>query len=235
MSKKAKSIEGNEVRGAFPEVGISTATDLITVRQLHAVTDECADEFSDNPIDCADSESSDNSTIFIRKQLRTQRLITDLDESDEEDYVLWSDFDVRRTNNEFEGSPGPNVFPEDIKSVKDIVELFIGNDLFESISNETNKYYIQNCDRRKVDKKNVKFVNVTAVELKKWFGLVILMGIVKKAKIDDYWSTNPLLETPIFRKTMSRNRFRQILSFIHFSDNDNKPDNADRLFKVQPL
>ena len=34
---------------------------------------------------------------------------------------------------------------------------------------------------------------------------------------------------------MSRNRFRQILSFLHFSDNNNKPDNADRLFKVQPI
>ncbi|KAI4482022.1 hypothetical protein M0804_009041 [Polistes exclamans] len=73
--------------------------------------DEGADEYSNNPIVCADSKSSDNSTIFLRKQLRTQRLITDSDKSDEEEYVLWSYFDVRWTNNnEFEESPGPNVF-----------------------------------------------------------------------------------------------------------------------------
>lgn len=53
--------------------------------------------------------------------------------------------------------------------------------------------------------------------------------------MDDYWSTNPLLETPIFGKTMPRNRFRQILSFLHFSDNNNKPDSGDRLFKVQTI
>nr|XP_012148632.1 PREDICTED: piggyBac transposable element-derived protein 4-like [Megachile rotundata] len=127
----------------------------------------------------------------------------------------------------------PNIFPKDTKNIEDIVELYIGNDLFEYISSETNKYYSQNCNRRKVDKKNPKFVDLTAPELRKWFGLTILMGIVKKARIDDYWSTNPLIDTPIFRKTMSRNRFRQILSFLHFSDNNNKPDNADRLFKVQ--
>ena len=34
---------------------------------------------------------------------------------------------------------------------------------------------------------------------------------------------------------MSRNRFRQILSFLHFAVNSNIPDNADRLFKVQGI
>ncbi|XP_047360348.1 piggyBac transposable element-derived protein 4-like isoform X2 [Vespa velutina] len=210
------------------------------------IYDECADVLSDVPDDFADweeddgyqkneseAESSEDSEIPTRKIRRTLQLPTDSDESDKEDSAQWSDFDLPRTNNKFEGSPGPNIFPKDTQSVEDIVELYIGNDLFEYISNETNKYYSQNCNKRKLDKKNPKFVDVTALELRKWFGLVILMGIVKKARIDDYWSTNPLIDTPIFRKTMSRNRFKQILSFLHFSDNNKKPDNADRLFKVQ--
>ena len=53
--------------------------------------------------------------------------------------------------------------------------------------------------------------------------------------MDEYWFTNPLIETPIFSKTMSRNRFRQILTFIHFANNANMPYNANRLFKVQYL
>ncbi|XP_046837222.1 piggyBac transposable element-derived protein 4-like [Vespa crabro] len=81
------------------------------------------------------------------------------------------------------------------------------------------------------DKKSAKFFNVMAVELKKWFGLTILMGIVKIPRIEDYWATNPFLETPIFDKTMSRYRFWQILSFLHFSDNSKIPANADQLFK----
>lgn len=59
------------------------------------------------------------------------------------------------------------------------------------------------------------------------------MGLVRKAKINNYWSTNECIEKPIFSKTMSRNRFRQILQYLHFNDNDNIPAEADRLFKVQ--
>ena len=212
-----------------------------------AVYEECADDLSDVPIDIADweedvadstkeseAESSD-SEVFTRRIRRTLRLPSDSDESEEDDSVPWSDADLPRTNEEFEGFPGPNVFPEETQCVEDIVELFIGKDLFEHISSETNKYYDQNCHRRKIGKKSAKFVSVTATELRKWFGLAILMGIVKKAKIDDYWSTNPLIETPIFRKTMTRNRFRQTLSYLHFSNNNDKPDNAGRLFKVQPI
>ncbi|XP_043501577.1 piggyBac transposable element-derived protein 4-like [Polistes fuscatus] len=44
--------------------------------------------------------------------------------------------------------------------------------------------------------------------------------------MEDYWSTNPLMKTPIFSKTMSRNRFRQILTYIHFANNANTPTNG---------
>ncbi|XP_015189652.1 PREDICTED: piggyBac transposable element-derived protein 4-like [Polistes dominula] len=53
--------------------------------------------------------------------------------------------------------------------------------------------------------------------------------------MEDYWSTNPLIETQIFSKTMSRNRFRQILTYIHFANNANTPTNGNRLFKIQYL
>ena len=72
-------------------------------------------------------------------------------------------------------SPGPNVFPRDVQNVEDVAKLFIGNDLFQFINIETNRYYEQNSNRRKQDKKSAKFVDVTAGELKKWFALVILM------------------------------------------------------------
>ena len=41
------------------------------------------------------------------------------------------------------------------------------------------------------------------------------MGHVRKDHIKDYWSTDPYLETPIFSKVMSRNRFQQILQLLH--------------------
>ena len=177
------------------------------------IRDECVDILSDVPSEFEDCEeleditssekeneatSSDESEIYRRRIRRTLPLPSDTEESDEDNSREWSDFDLpRNNNNAFEGSSGPNVLPKDANNIEDVVELFIGNDLFEFISTETNRYYDQNFTRRKPDKKSAKFFNVTAVELKKWL-LIILMGIVKKPKIDDYWSTNPLLETPIF-------------------------------------
>lgn len=122
-------------------------------REDTIIRDECADSLSDVPLEFLDCEemgditssekqskveSSDDSEIRRRRIQRTLPLPSDTEESDEDISGDWSDFDLPRNNNEFEGSPGPNVFPRDIKNVEDVVELFIGHDLFEFISTETN-------------------------------------------------------------------------------------------------
>ncbi|XP_065652956.1 piggyBac transposable element-derived protein 4-like [Hydra vulgaris] len=66
------------------------------------------------------------------------------------------------------------------------------------------------------------------------------MGIVHKPNLNMYWSTDDLYWTPIFSKTMSRDRFKVILKFLHFNNNNdpnlilNDP-NRDRLHKVRPF
>ena len=49
------------------------------------------------------------------------------------------------------------------------------------------------------------------------------MGHIDKDKPQDYWSTDELIETQIFRKIMQRDRFFEILKFLHFLNNDEKP------------
>ena len=66
-----------------------------------------------------------------------------------------------------------------------------------------------------------------------------MTGLVSKPSIESYWSTLPILYTPIFSQIMPRNRFQALLRFWHCSDNSHEPacnsPNRDGLFKIGPL
>ena len=84
---------------------------------------------------------------------------------------------------------------------------------------ETNRYQEQNPLGERINM--AKWSDVTSDELLKFFALTILMGHMRKGCLEDYWSTNPMLVTAIFHQTMTRNRYLQILRFLHFEDNNN--------------
>ena len=69
------------------------------------------------------------------------------------------------------------------------------------------------------------FVDVTVEELYSFLALVLAMPHTKKQVMCKYWSLDEVDETPL--KYMSRNRFRQILQFLHFRNNEN-PNENDR-------
>ena len=70
-------------------------------------------------------------------------------------------------------------------------------------------------------------------ELRTFLGVSVLMGHVRKGDIQDYWSTDPLLSTPIFPQTMTRNRYLQILRYLHFVNNAEL--NTHPLAKIKPV
>jgi len=53
----------------------------------------------------------------------------------------------------------------------------------------------------------------------------------KKLEINENWSTDPLLMSPIFSKIMSRDKYLLILRVLHFNNNENQIS-GDRLFKL---
>lgn len=66
------------------------------------------------------------------------------------------------------------------------------------------------------------------------FGLVLLMGLVKKPTLRSYWSTESIFSTPIFNQTIGRDRFFTHLGAIHFVNNtDDRNDN--KMFKLGPV
>ncbi|CAF1322499.1 unnamed protein product [Rotaria sordida] len=77
-------------------------------------------------------------------------------------------------------------------------------------------------------------VPITCNEIKKIFAICIHMEMIRKRRILDYWSTDPLLSTPIFhsKNYLSRNRFFEILRFLRFADYEKMVD-SDRLRKIR--
>ena len=71
-------------------------------------------------------------------------------------------------------------------------------------------------------------------ELKVFFATCIMVGIVRKPDVMMYWSRNSMVETPLFSKTISRDRCRKLRKNLHFRYNT-LDDESDRLFKIKPL
>ena len=75
--------------------------------------------------------------------------------------------------------------------------------------------------------------------MKKFFALVIAMGLLTQMDVSEYWTVNPVTATPFFPSVMSRDRFLLLLTFINLNDNKEYilrgTEGHDPLFKLGPL
>ena len=79
----------------------------------------------------------------------------------------------------------------------------------------------------------------TKEEIRHFIGMIQVMGVHQLPSVFDYWSQNPFLRTPRITKGMPRDRFLQILRYLHLNDNAKMPPRNhpqyDKLYKVQPF
>ena len=137
---------------------------------------------------------------------------------------------------EFTGEPGVNVNLRNDAPLSDFLNLFINDEDFALMATETNRYYSQIRLRNRENVKPNARYETSANEIKQFLGLTLNMGIVEKPSIRSYWSNDSLIETPIFHKTMSRDRYLNLLTFSHITDNEQAVprghDDYNPLFKV---
>jgi len=101
--------------------------------------------------------------------------------------------------------------------------------LVSEIVHQTNIYVEQIRDAH--PKKMNDWKEVTTAVLWRFFGLHLLMELIKKPTIKDYWTTNPFLKTPIFGQMMNRNTFESIFRGLHVANNLN-PIPKNRFWKL---
>ena len=113
--------------------------------------------------------------------------------------------------------------------------LFFTHFVFDLIVEQTNLYYMQ---VNAAKPSPMIWFDTCVEEMQAFFGVIIAMGVVRMPEFDDYWSTDPIFRNSWFSSIFSRDRFKQILRYLHCADNSKRPDrNAPgyKLFKVQAL
>ncbi|GFS93137.1 piggyBac transposable element-derived protein 4 [Trichonephila clavipes] len=121
--------------------------------------------------------------------------------------------------------------------------LMLTDEILAVLVEETNRYAFDllNLHGESSDKRKhaSSWKPTDKNEILKFLGHILLMGHIEKDSIQDYWTTDNLIETPIFREVMPRDRFLMILKFLHFSDNSLKESRDsptyDRLWKIRKV
>ena len=105
---------------------------------------------------------------------------------------------------------------------------FFDDELIKHIADQTNLYSVQ-CTG--------KSINVNENEIEQYFGILILMSVIKLPQVRMYWSEETRI--PGIADMMSINRFEKIRQYFHCNDNSVCPSksdqNYDKLFKARPV
>lgn len=118
----------------------------------------------------------------------------------------------------------------------DVYNRFLDDEILELIVLETNRFATQILQQKRHSRSSRinKWRPTNKVEMRKFFGIVMYMGIVKYPKISDYWRNHIFYKQSVVSKVMSRNRFQLLLQLIHFADNETG-DKENRLYKISNI
>lgn len=119
---------------------------------------------------------------------------------------------------EYDGDPTINV-PVTAETPTDFYKLFVTEEIIDKMVSETNKYaenYINNSQVNTKPKSRVKAWTPTdPQEMKRFLGLLMVMGLVKVPHINDYWSKKSVYKNDYIISIMKRDRFLLLLKCWH--------------------
>ena len=95
-------------------------------------------------------------------------------------------------------------------SIANMFRLFFSMEFLTRIVNATNDYARSEREANP-ERHRSAWMPLDVPSLTKFISLTFLMGIVRKARIKDYWNQAPEIVTPYFPQVMTRDRFTSIL------------------------
>lgn len=98
--------------------------------------------------------------------------------------------------------------------IVDFFKLFFSQYFLQRIINATNTYAGQQR-AAEPEKHKGKWTDIEIPEMIKFFTLTMLMGLIRKPRIKDYWTRLECISTPFFTSIMRRDRFVAILRYVY--------------------
>lgn len=125
--------------------------------------------------------------------------------------------------------------PDDVKTPEDFYRLLITDDFLDKIVIETNIYAEKTISATELKPKSrlKSWKPVDREEMRKFFGVLLVMGLVRLPRMNDYWSQNAMYRNNYIVSVMTRDRFQMILKFWHFSRQDQDESSGDKLYKIR--
>ncbi|XP_035731241.1 piggyBac transposable element-derived protein 3-like [Vespa mandarinia] len=186
------------------------------------------------------SESDEDVIVFPRRRINvidSDRKFNTQSSSDEEDAepqrIIWQPLSQTNNNSCYRPWKGdcPNV-PEVLHSPMTNFRQLFDKEIISNIVDYTNMYALQ-CDPAKP-------IAVSVNEIEQFFGCCFFMSIYGLPRTEMYWNLKTSMSAVADEATMSRTRWREIKSKIHFSRKlrANATNNAkmtDSLQKIRPI
>ncbi len=130
---------------------------------------------------------------------------------------------------DFYGLQGLNPEFDQATTVSDFVNLFLTEELINTLATNTNiraEIYQRENEHEITEKSRANtWRPVTINEMKKCIAIILLSGILKKPRLNAYWSTNDMILTPFFHSclfcfSLYHHKNKNYLLDIHASAND---------------
>ncbi|XP_049313796.1 piggyBac transposable element-derived protein 3-like [Bactrocera dorsalis] len=106
------------------------------------------------------------------------------------------------------------------------LEKFFDDELIEHIINESRRYAIF------LGKPNPQ---ITSAELKVFIAILLVSGYNGRSTFKSFWSVDNDMRNEMVYLAMRRNRFEEILRFLHFEDSCKKITDGDKMWKLRSL
>ncbi|XP_066250972.1 piggyBac transposable element-derived protein 4-like [Euwallacea similis] len=131
--------------------------------------------------------------------------------------------------------PGLLVDVNNSKKPIDYFNLLATDDFFDMLCTRANRHAIDILAHSDAENPRIaRWVDVTAAEMRKFFGLLLHMGTIKLNRINDCWKKHYMFNLKCFSIFMSRNRFLLILRCLQFGDIGSEQSRT-QCGKIQPL